>query len=329
MVYNKAIYEGFVADTAEVETVSPMQFAIEATQMDQNLFSALIEMDIAEAASGKQIISLSEEQIEMMKEASSNGIVDKIKSLIEKFKAAIKALFNKFFTWVSNLVSNDDKLYEKYAKYITDAKVGECPIKGDTVDVDQYNKAMEAIDTITNAAIASTQNTDNVAAVKKNIGIIEKNIETITSVNIVDSNDKPIAQKVVLNNIIESVKTGYKNKTSIAKATMAKTENLIRNAQKDAEIAQREAQGARNVERANKCYEAISKTLSLFSKASSAYIRIMNQSIAIDRANFIKLGNWALKGGDVKKESTVYDEMQDMMLDIANEQYCEASWEIA
>jgi hypothetical protein len=298
--------------------------------MDQNLFSALIEMDIAEVANDKGIISLSESQLVAMREASSEGIGSKIKALIEKFKAAIKNLFSKFFTWISNLVSNDSKIYEKYKKVFNSSKLSGCDIKGDAVNGDEYNKAVAAYDDALGSATSMRDNSEDFAAMKKTIASMEKGLETIKNINIVDSSDNTIISKIDVDDIANTVRTGYKKQVEIQKAKQSRCESFIVAAQREVEMEIKMAEKKSDVSRLNKRYEYLSKTLSLYSQIASAFMQIMTKSISIDRAVFIKLGNWALKGGSsAKNESAVYDEAQNLMLDIANEQFCEPAWENA
>ena len=333
MFYNKATYNGFIAkeESASAIVESPLQFAIEAAETDQKLFNALIEVDMAECMNENGIISLSESDIEFMHEASENGIVAKIKALVEKFKAAVKALFQKFTTWVSNLVSNDAKIYEKYKKVFTADKVKGCEAKGATINYDEYEKYTSASDAFARAVDSAITKVDEGEGNKLKSDVAEavKQLEAMKSANIINNDDGTIISKLGTNNltlVATTVQAGYKKEIDYLTAWNKTNEFLIKAAQQKAVQLQADANSKKELNYANAAYEGISKILSLASQAYSLKISVAKRRIAVERANFIKLGNYALNGG-AKKESAVYDDIQNTMIDIQNEQFCESSWE--
>lgn len=338
MFYNKATYNGFITESASDATAlveSPLQFAIEAAETDQKLFNALIEVDMAECMNERGIISLSESDVSFMHEASENGIVAKIKALVEKFKNAVKALFQKFTSWVSNLVSNDAKIYEKYKKVFTEDKVKNCDAKGTTINYDEYEKYMAASDAFSKAVESAISKVDEGVGdkMKADIANAVKQLEAMKAADIIDNSDGTIISKINLgsiSNLSETVKVGYKKEIDYLTAWNKTNEFLIKAAQQKAVQLQADANSKKELNYANTTYEGISKILSLAAQAYSLKISVAKRRIAIERANFIKLGNYALNGGsknDKVKESAVYDEIQDTLIDFQNEQFCESIWE--
>ena len=334
MVYNKAIYEGFVGDST-VKTVSPLQFAIEATKMDQNMFSALIEMDIAEAASKNGIISLSEAHISAMYEAAGEGIGAKIKEIVDKFVSAIRNAFSKVFTFISNLVSNDKKIYEKYGKVISETSdFSKCPVKGKIwiqADFDQISKTAGSLLQTSSEIIHSDSNED----AKSKVEALEKSYEDLNSRKYFtdENSDEPVCKRMNPKGMLKDLMVGYKDTVALLKGVQSKNEAIIKNAQNVVAIARNMASEDSKVDELNRRYEILSKTLAVSSKITSLYISVYSKLIANERSLFVKIGKWALenKNGAVKAngESAVYDEMFDMLLDITNEQYCDSVWEIA
>jgi hypothetical protein len=122
---------------------------------------------------------------------------------------------------------------------------------------------------------------------------------------------------------------------TVVKAAEKKAKNEL----KDTVKAAKGNDEDNSVKTANATYEAISKTVTICSKAMTAYVRTVQKCISIDRANFIVLGNWVAKGSkteapaeekaeDVKKESySAIDEAYDMLLEMTSDSYCESVWE--
>jgi hypothetical protein len=159
---------------------------------------------------------------------------------------------------------------------------------------------------------------------------MEDNLTILKNLNIVDDSDKRLIEKVNLPAIRNTISAGYKECNEAAKKNVAKTEEVIRKALSDVEKAQKDAESNDDLARANKAYEGISKTLSLYSQSASLMVRLYNRVIALYRSNFVKLGNWAKQNSvSPKGESTVYDEAQNFLLDMYNEQFCDSLWENA
>lgn len=330
MVYNKATYTGFIAESAvpaESTCVDPLQFCIEAAETDHKLFEALITVDMTEAANSKGVINLSESELNYMVEATSGGIIDRLKGLIAKFKEMVSKLFTRFTTFISNLVSNDKKLYARYKDQVVPAKLKGCPVKGNTVNV----KETGTVDSITNSIISNAiKAADNWkdADLSAIIESMEADLEKLKSINVVNKEDKPIIEKIDVNTICFSMRDGYKKQVDLMTNSKSMTENLIKTAQleiRDLEIKEKDSKAAENY---NKAYESLSKILNITSQSLSAVISIQKTVIALHRSAFIKLGKWVAGGGKTEEED-VKGEAVNMLIDIANESFCESAWENA
>ena len=332
MVYNKATYTGFINSSAsDIATCTdPLQFCIEAAESDHKLFEALITVDMTEVANNNGTINLSESDLSYMVETATNGIMDRLKALVTKFKEMVSSLFSKFSTFVSNLVSNDEKLYAKYKDHVVPAKIKGCPIKGNTTDNAQFAKANEISSRIMAMAIKAANGYDK--DLTSTVDGMNKDLEELKTVDVVNKEDKPIVDKIDVNDICATMKTGYKKQVEFMNNSKQRIENLIKNAQLEVKNLEIKSTNSADAEKYNKAYESLSKILATTSKALSAATSVAKTSIALDRSNFIKLGNWVLGGGkaeEKKPEETAKQEAFNMLIDIANESFCESTWEEA
>jgi hypothetical protein len=330
MVYNKATYTGFIAESAvsaESTCVDPLQFCIEAAEMDHKLFEALITVDFTEAANSKGVINLSESEFNYMVEAAEEGIIAKLKALIAKFKDAMKNLFTKFVTFVSNLASNDKKIYEKYKDNVVASKIKDCDLKGEVVDVNNFNKVVDLSNANIDIANKIARDTTNVAGIKELVAVMEKNLKSIKQIVVINTDVE--LKNASIDDIVLSVKEGYKKQIDTATNTNKRVEAVIKGAQLEAEQAQRDASSKEDIDRANKAYEAISKCLSLAAATNSVYMSYLKRRIAVNRSTFMKLGSWVAKSGKKSVGETAYAEAYSMLIDITSDSYCESAWEEA
>lgn len=314
------------------EHVNPIQFAIDCHRDDLQLFEALIERDIMNAYGESGIIAINEDEKATVDKAAKDGIITKIKALIEKAIEMFKSIVSSISTKIAELAQTDKKIYEKFGDLSYD-KVKDCPIKGKTINyqvVEELNKKLEKsgdlgklaedLDSLfdfnttdTDFSDANNKAREIKEAFEKEVGKFNEQMKSSVVVN----DDSTVAERVKdkITEISNKIKNGYKG-----------TEKDINEAgKKDIESLKSQLNELKKSERNSETTEAeisklqcqkdlLSKVIAMKQHMLTLKISLTRKVIAVERANYIVLGNWVLKQEKVqdKKEDTTANTNEDI-----------------
>ena len=316
MVYSN-IAAKFVNEAALTESaVDPLQFVLESEQEDLKMFNALIEVDFAEVYSENGSIYLSEADKNATAETAKKTLGQKILDAIHKFIAMVKKFFTETIPMaISKLVQRDKTLVKKYEKYMKWENVKNCPAKGNTVDMKKYEDMLKTTaDLLNNSSsapiLAKIETASSAEAIKEIVDDYAKVIEEakkkfggedgLKADDIIDKSDEAIAKKISSNdffNILNEAKGGFANLRKELNKTYKSIEDQAKKEEADAK-KNRKSDDELVAAKLNAKYQTVGLYHSLTSMALTFYKAVTQKYIATHRANFIILGNYAVKKGD-------------------------------
>lgn len=327
-VYNRAVMKESFAPGYTKAPSNAIEFMIEAERIDNELFESIIEVDFAEAYNEAGIISLTEAEQQAAAGAQKKGFFSKIGEVVKKAVEAIKRLIGRIVGFFEGLIKNDDKISEKYKKYINKSALAKCPATGKYVDVQLWGSATDFIKKL--AANSSdgesfTSFDMSAADTEEKIRDSKSKIDQFTMDKIiVDSGDRPIITMMddrdftFMANCVntQTIKNDITEYRKLESNTIAFLTGIQRESQRtinDQNSSEAEVQGA------NITYKNSVAACSLATYAVNKLVAITENAIKVSRANYLKFAHWASVGA--KNESAAEFEAKAMLIEMVNEDH--------
>ena len=329
-VYNRAVMKESFAPGYSKGPSNAIEFMIEAERIDNKLFESIIEVDFAEAYNEAGIISLTEAEQQAAAGAQKKGFFAKIGEIAKKAIEAVKRLIGRIVGFFEGLIKNDQKLSEKYGKYINKSALAKCPATGKYVDVDAYNKACKYIQALSGQS--NDSETDAWTEFDfKDPNTYEKITDSKGKINqitmdkiVVDSGDKPIISTMRDEDfgfVVDCIIT-QKVKERITEFRKLESDTItwMTREQKDAEgIINNKESDETAVQGANIAYKNTTAAMSLATYAINKIVAMTENAIKVSRANYLKFAHWAAVGA--KNESAAEFEAKAMLIEMVNEDH--------
>lgn len=306
-----------LAEVAKEQNVtgSAAQFMIEAHRLDLSLFNAVIECDFLDAMGKAGLIAFTEADQETSKSVRKDGIISKIKALIEKAVAFVMGKLSELKSAVTGLVDKDKTMYVKFEKEITAEKIKGCPVKGDVPNIEAFNKLAEKVNEIDFGTVAGKIDSaaDNVA-IDAVVADYKKSVEElITSISGKDAmkayfntEDKTVVEKMSENDIQtmkNTIKSGYKNNMRVFEVLVSAAKKELEVTKKEIERDKKEASDEIAIAKLNAKAACVSAAINYVTKCSAFGSSATKEMIKAYRRIFAQLGMYAVKGSKGDSEA--------------------------
>ena len=327
-----------LAEAAKLSNVpsSAAQFMIESYRSDLSLFNAVIECDFASALGEAGIIAFTEADQQESNKVRKEGILNKIKVAIKKAIDFISKKIQEFKDALSALADKDKSLYLKFDKVITSEAIKDCDIKSDFPDLKKIQnnglKAASALNVIADLAkIDSATSIDEITKIDEiQKSKVEKAINTISGEDAINSlintDDVPVVEKIDLNELKSTIKTGYKNTQKQFEVTCSTVKRELELTQKDIEKSLKDEKDELAVAKLNAKASCVSRTINFYTKYT-AYVSVANKKfIKLYRKVYSLLGVYCVKKQngtanteEAKTEAFAIGEFSDAVVEAAFE----------
>lgn len=311
-----------LAEVAKQNTVSgnAAQFMIEAHRLDLSLFNAVIECDFLDAMGKAGLIAFTEADQETSKTVRKDGIISKIKALIEKAVAFVMGKLSDLKNAISGLIDKDKTMYVKFEKNITAEKIKGCPAKGDVPNIDAFTDLSEKVNEIDFADISGKiDSAADAAAVDTIVADYKKKIEELVTAisgkeamkKFFNTEDKTIVEKMSdtdIQTMKNTIKSGYKNNVKIFEVLASVAKRELDVTKKEIERDKKEEKDELAIAKLNGKAACVSAAINYVTKYSTFGSAAVKEMIKAYRRIFAQLGVYATKGAkpetDAAKEES-------------------------
>lgn len=305
-----------LAEVAKEQNVSgsAAQFMIEAHRLDLSLFNAVIECDFLDAMGKAGLIAFTEADQETSKSVRKDGIISKIKALIEKAVAFVMSKLSDLKNAVTGLIDKDKTMYVKFEKEITAEKIKGCPVKGDVPNVEAFRKLQEnlTVDFHTVAgeidAAADAAAVDAIVADTKKI--VEELIAKISGKDAMkkffNTEDKPVVEKMDdedIQTMKAAIKSGYKSNVRVFEVLANAAKKELDITKKEIERDKKDEKDELAIAKLNGKAACVSVLINYVTKYTAFGSAAVKEMIKTYRRIFAQLGIYATKGAKDNSEA--------------------------
>ena len=325
-VFNKAV---MVKEDASIKETAPSIFdlMVEAVQIDHSLFESLIEVDFAEAYNESGVIALTEEEQAAAANAQKNGILNKIWEVIQNIAKSIDNIFKSLIEFISNLISNDGGLWDKYkSKMGNKSALTGCPVKGKYISSEYYTGTLTKYTDVFKKFEANEE--DPNAANKSSVDDVKYDRESL----VLDSGDKSIisamsdADFTFMTKLIQDKYSGAMNDAKTHRKKALENVKALEREFNDNKKAASKAGNSADAGVQKNAYDKLRKKATALRVLSFNLSNMINTACAVNRGAFLKIGSWALKNDKNDSKNTENKTMsQEDYADYVSNKYEESA----
>lgn len=306
-----------LAEVAKEQNVSgsAAQFMIEAHRLDLSLFNAVIECDFLDAMGKAGLIAFTEADQETSKSVRKDGIISKIKTLIEKAVAFVMGKLSDLKNAVTGLIDKDKTMYVKFEKEITAEKIKGCPVKGDVPDIKAFRKLQENLKTVDFLTVAGAIDAAaDAAAVDAIVADTKKIVEEVIAKisgkdameKFFDTEDKPVVEKMDdedIQTMKATIKSGYKNNVRVFEVLANSAKKELDITKKEIERDKKDEKDELAIAKLNGKAACVSVLINYVTKYTAFGSAAVKEMIKAYRRIFAQLGIYATKGAKDNSEA--------------------------
>lgn len=306
-----------LAEVAKEQNVSgsAAQFMIEAHRLDLSLFNAVIECDFLDAMGKAGLIAFTEADQETSKSVRKDGIISKIKTLIEKAVAFVMGKLSDLKNAVTGLIDKDKTMYVKFEKEITVEKIKGCPVKGDVPNIEAFGKLQEKLETAYFfTAARKIDAAADAAAVDAIVADTKKNVEELIAEisgkdamkKFFNTEDKPVVEKMDdtdIQTMKATIKSGYKNNVRLFEVMANAAKKELDITKKEIERDKKDEKDELAIAKLNGKAACVSVLINYVTKYTAFGSAAVKEMIKTYRRIFAQLGIYATKGAKDNSEA--------------------------
>jgi len=317
-----AVYYNSLAVGGRSFAANPLDVCIEIAQNDQKLFNAVLESDFMEIYAENGTIYLTEEEKEKAKEEVKENIFTKAKNAILKFIESVKKFFADLWRKITDLFDADKQLIKKYAAYLKPENYAGFKVSFKLKEGKSIEDMLQPVADL-KAKVAQMISSGTITEIS------EDELNKIVDINeYIDKLDEPAVNDVITRDIVEFYTSGSYQlfRKPIDAVNQFEISSLN-------EILSKMKSGSSSDN--NDEYKKASATIKLLSGFNARYAKLTVQSIKMYRAEFAKIGAYAMnKAGESKKsenkeETKTEAALTDIYLDLVNEMAIEEIFSLA
>jgi len=315
-----AVYYNSLAVGGRSFAANPLDVCVEIAQNDQKLFNAVLESDFFEIYAENGTIYVTEEEKEEAKEEVKDSILTKAKNAILKFIESVKKFFADLWSKITGLFDADKQLIKKYAQYLNTQNYA-----GYKVSFKEKKTIVQALEDVTafKAKISQMMSSGTIVEVS------EEEINKLVNYDeYYEKLDEGVVDDDLTGRIVELYKSGQYQLLKKPLDTVNQFEISSLN-----EILGKMKNGSSSDN--NDEYKKASATIKLISGFNSRYAKLCVQSLKLYRAEFAKIGAYAMnkagasKSSENKEEAKSEAALTDIYLDLVNEMAIEEIFSLA